>query len=996
MKNNISTLIATVAFACAALTSCSHPTRWSHSLAGEWRTELGPVTLPGTTDEAGIGDTITNLAEDSRLSRRHSLCRPLTYRTEVYIPSGAAKQHIELYIEKTKPSTLWVDGDSVGHQVQLHTPHVYDLTGIEPGKHTIELRIDNTFGPEALHPLIGGSHAVTEATQTNWNGALGEISLRAMSLTHIRKAQVTTHIVDSTIVRPLTESDAKDLEGEDLGSPDMAPTANAHVTIDVEVWAHHNCCVTMDAKCLPSPISSLAAIGQSPTTQQFDLKKGSNHITMTMDVEDVKLWSEHQQPLYELCLTLDSPDGIDKVNERFGFRSFVAGKDSHMRQFMVNGQPTMLRGKHDACVFPLTGYAPMDKASWIKVFRTAKEWGINHYRFHSWTPPEAAFAAADEVGIYLQPELPFWGVFQPSNSSPDALWLNNFLYEEGLKIVRQFGNHPSFVMMALGNEIGGDTTVMRQMVEGIRKVDGRRLYATGSNNFLGWMGQQWSDDFFVTCRVGSAWPNQSDSHARASFSFADADDAGLLNATRPNTQMNFAKAADRTHLPVVGHETCQYQIYPDYDEIEKYTGVLVPLNLINFRAGLERNHLSGLAKAFHKASGALAVKLYKADIEMCLRTPKFGGFQLLDLQDYPGQGGALVGMLDPFMDNKGLITPEAFRHFCSELVPLAQMKQLTWQAGDTLRADVAIANYTQRNLAGDELTWSIANDRGDTVAQGSMKVSARLGSLTDVGDIVVPINKELVDPAHWLLTLGLTDPILCTKNQALNTYDLWVYPTPSATTSANKSKLLRADRLTDALIHKVEAGATLLLTPRHQDVEHQSVGGMFITDYWNYAMFKRISENNKRPVSPGTLGYLISDTCALFRLFPTQSHSDFQWWAIAKASRPLIMDGTPEEVQPIVMAIDNVNRNHKLGVLFGMRVGNGRILVCMTDLEAIKSCPEGLQYATAIETYAASDNFDPTWQTTGAELRHLLTRNVEAEAIEGVENISDYKILDGK
>lgn len=957
MKKTQQLLIVALALTATACTGGY--SRHKVSLEGKWQTELGPVQLPGTTDEAGIGDTISNLSEDTRLSRSHSLISDLTYTGDIIIPATMDRKHIELFIERTKPTTLWVDGDSIGHQTQLLTPHVYDLSNYRAGRHTIKLKIDNRTDDKGgdILAAIGGSHAITEATQTNWNGAVGEIALRSMAKTFINHVTVT----------PTIDSIGINDEGTRLGW--------GNVKIDIEIESSHEAKATIDAKCLPYPISTGDAIRQTATTIQVTLKRGKNKTTLAIPMEEVELWSEFQQPLYVVDLTLDSQDGVDKKQERLGFRTF----ETQGRQFVVNGQPTILRGKHDACVFPLTGYAPMDKESWIKVFKTAKEYGINHYRFHSWTPPAAAFDAADEVGIYLQPELPYWGELKPSNTSEASLKLNNYLYDEGLRIVREYGNHPSFVMMALGNELSGDTVVMRQMVDGLRKADPRHLYAFGSNNFLGWMGDLKGEDFHVTCRMGWA-PTPLEGHTRASFSLADADEFGILNGTKPNTRMNFAAANGKSSVPVVGHETCQYQIYPDYAEIAKYNGVLKPLNLINFRAALRPNHLDSLAVPFHKASGAFAVKLYKADIEMNLRTPDYGGFQLLDLQDYPGQGGALVGILDPFMESKGLITPDEWRSFCSPIVPLALMDKLTFSTSEKLNADVAVANYSQNDIMGDTLRWTLCQ-ADDTVAEGCFKASAAQGNVHNVGKIVADLSK-IDKPSALKLTLALGDN--------MNSYDVWVYPTLP---TAKKTTVIRASRLTDALLKAVENGATCLLTPDHKSVSHQTVGGMFITDYWNYAMFKSISENNGKEVSPGTLGYLIDDKCPLFKTFPTENHSDFQWWAISRATRPLILDGTPATLRPTVMAIDNVNRNHKLGVIFGVKVGKGKVLVCMTDFSKISNTIEGKQFIRSIEEYAASEDFVPTFSMTALELKHLLTREIAENKIVGVKNISDYKEL---
>lgn len=954
--------------AAAALTSCHVNPRQTVSLDGQWDTELGKVRLPGTTDEAGIGDTLSDLSNDSQLGRRHSLCRPLTYTGSIIIPASMDGKHVEVFIERTKPSTLWIDGDSIGSQTHLQTPHVYDISGYRAGRHTIRLRIDNSWqdetGDGALPPAIAGSHAVTEATQTNWNGALGEISLRSAPLTYISHLTTSTQI-DTTTIR-------RDDDG-------VLRADTSTLRIDIEICASKAARVSIDAKCVPHPISTAAAIANTATTTQVDLKKGANKATIEMTIEGAALWSEWQPSLYDVDVTLDSPDGVDKMRETIGFRTFEA----RGTQFAINGETTFLRGKHDACVFPLTGYAPMDKASWDRVFATAKEYGINHYRFHSWCPPEAAFEAADEAGIYLQPELPYWGEIKPSGTDDATRRLNNFLFDEGLRIVRQYGNHASFVMMSLGNELGGDTAVMRQMMDGLRKADPRHLYAAGSNNFLGWMGTVAGEDFLVTCRTG--WSEKPfGAHVRASFSLADAEDLGILNGTYPNTRMTFADAADRISVPIVGHETGQYQVYPDFSEIKKYTGVLRPLSHENFRRSLGRTFadcdVDSLSAVFSKASGALSALCYKADIEMNLRTPGFGGFQLLDLQDYPGQGAALVGMLDAFMDSKGLVSPEEWRGFCSPVAPLALMDKYTFTTAEGFKADVAIANYSETGIAGDTLRWAITSAGSKCVASGCFKAAAPAGKVTTTGSIVARLDG--IGKAEQLrLTLAI--------GGARNSYNIWAYPDKNE--PAGDKGLIKSSKLTDAILAKVEMGATLLLTPDHRQIEGQSVGGMFIPDYWNYAMFKTISENNGKPVSPGTLGYLIDNGKALFDEFPSESHSDFQWWDIMRHSRPLILDGTPSALRPEVAAIDNVNRNHKLGVVFGMKIGLGKVLVCMTDLAAVKGHPEGRQWARVLEAYAASANFHPTYVATGADLRNLLSRRIEGKSIEGVKNISDYK-----
>lgn len=110
-----------------------------------------------------------------------------------------------------------------------------------------------------------------------------------------------------------------------------------------------------------------------------------------------------------------------------------------------------LRGTLECCIFPLTGYPPTTKEGWSKVFRSAKEWGLNHLRFHSWCPPKAAFEVADSLGFYLQVELPLWSLNVGENPA-----MNQFLYDEAKRILSEYGNHPSFCFLSLGNELQPD------------------------------------------------------------------------------------------------------------------------------------------------------------------------------------------------------------------------------------------------------------------------------------------------------------------------------------------------------------------------------------------------------------------------------------------------------------------------------------------------------------------------------------------------------------
>ena len=233
--------------------------------------------------------------------------------------------------------------------------------------------------------------------------------------------------------------------------------------------------------------------------------------------------------------------------------------------------------------------------------------------------------------------------------------------------------------------------------------------------------------------------------------------------------MDFSGAVARADVPVVSHETGQFQVYPDYREIAKYTGVLYPYNMEVFRDRLARAGMSEQAEDFFLASGRWAAELYKADIEMDLRTEGLAGFQLLDLQDYPGQGSAYVGILDAFMDSKGLVSPERWRGFCNEVVPLLLTEKFCWTEGETLTARVKVAHYGARSLQGTELAWTLRDEQGHVAGKGVCPIVSSGRGLLEVGDIRQPI--PVTGKARRLnleLAIEGTD--------YKNTYPLWFYP----------------------------------------------------------------------------------------------------------------------------------------------------------------------------------------------------------------------------
>lgn len=913
----------------------------SLSLAGEWSVTLGDAKevrhamLPGTIDTNHLGFAPSDTTETTHLTRLYAYKGKATYSRTIEIPKQWKKAAVELFLERTKPTWVYVDGNLVDSCNFISTPQRYILPKLKTGKHQLDIVVDNSRGvPEQVY---GSSHAYTEDTQTNWNGIIGEISLKQVELKAGQKLK-----------SGMVQSESRQYTG----------------------------------KVLP-------------------------------------------------C-----------------FRDFRI-EGAH---FYADGHPVFLRGKHDAAVWPLTGHVDMTVEGWMKYLGICSAYGINHVRFHSWCPPEAAFVAADSLGIYLQPELPFWGSFDDKDET-----LMTFLHQEGENILREYGHHPSFRMMALGNELWGSIDKMKEFVDDFREIAPHKYYTFGSNYYLGYQGVKEGMDYFTTCRIGGEGWGKYNTHTRGSFSFADAYDGGIINHFRPNTTMNFDEACDKwaspqpwqrqeveqtsykraAGIPIISHETGQFQTYPDFREIKKYTGVLYPYNFEIFRRRLAAAGMLSQADDFHKASGLWSVKLYKADIEMDLRTKNMAGFQLLDIQDYPGQGSAFVGILDAFMESKGITTANEWHQWCSSVVPLLVTDRFCYDENEMMNAKVQIANYGGESLKGKKLVWKLdyaldenfgddaapnagANidrfNQPSPLAQGEIPITTDEEGLIDIGEIHHKMkvmadgfndgNGTCLDvkiPSRKvILTLDI-DYGRYDARRHRNTYDLWIYTTEKSLDIYKKGVVITSD-LTDEVAKKLEKGAKVLWMPTTSknfvasadtisqagNATPYTVGGLFQTDYWNYRMFKTICENNKKTVSPGTLGILTNPKHPIFCDFPTEMHTNWQWFPVIKESHPLVLDNFAKDDKPIVQVIDNIERNHKLGLVMEWKVGAGKLLVCMSDLEKASEYPEGRAFYESVLSYMRSPEFAPQSEITIADLRKKLKEEPRQISLKELNNISQY------
>jgi len=930
------------------------------SLVGTWRFRLDSknvgleekwfadrlddsVNLPGTTDTNHKGIFKDERAVD-RLSRVWYWKGPAWYQRDVVIPDAWQGKRITLLLERSKDTRVWVDDKDCGAEDTLSAPQIFDLTrALPPGSHTITVLVDN-----AKLPPVGPSHAVDERTQSNWNGIVGRLELRATDPVWLEDVQVYPDAAGGRVrVRAVV--------GNITGRP-----ADGRLTVGGESY-------------------NVAAPAAFPTQSVvFQTQERRSVVECIYQPgEGVPRWDEFQPAMVRLELRLIATAGGRSCGDRqtvnFGLRDFQKVGE----RLTINGRPVFLRGRTDSANTPLTGHPPMDKDGWQRVLGIIKAWGLNHVRFHSWCPPEAAFEAADELGVYFQVELPNKnsGLKMPEGRTA-ARWnidyldlapvganvsLYDYARREGELIFRHFGNHPSFVMFTLGNELGRNPA-MFELVARFRERDPRHLYAQGSNNMHWAPSFAEGDDFWVTGKTGKALP------VRGSFFSADFPEGGHIESRAPSTLIDYRASIDGVPAPVIGHEVGQYEVAPDFRELPEYTGVLKARNLEIFRDRLEAAHMLDSAGDFVRASGALSAICYREEIETALRTPGFGGFQLLDLQDFPGQGTALVGMLNVFMESKGVIAPEKWRQFCSETVPLVLFEKYTWTTEETLAGEIKIAHYGAADLRDARVTWTVGEDAGPAVASGALEpLTIKQGEVSSAGRIRLPLD-QVKAPKQLLLTAAIQG------TSYRNRYDLWVYP-PKVTTTISANVII-ADRLDAGARKHLACGGKVLLFPRHDELTH-CVKGAFQTDFWCWPMFARGAIDRGLEPAPGTQGFLCDPTHPALAQFPTEFHSNWQWWRLVKNARPIILDETPAGYRPIIHVIDNFARNHRLGLLFETEVGPGGLLVCAIDLPALKDHPEARQLMHSLVAYVESPAFAPTAELDAGLLKKLLPGGAE-------------------
>ena len=812
------------------------------------------------------------------------------YKYTLQCDKGWSSGDAVLFLERPHIATkVWVNGNLIGEKNSLSEPHVYNIPmNDKADSYTIVICVDNRL--EAAN--VGkDSHSVSDQTQGDWNGIVGKIELREYN--PIKSLQVYPDI-DNKKTRVNVQFNKK-TTGSLVLIAESFNTDTRHVVITEK------------------PVQ----------VKEADVQE------VTLDMGDgMLLWDENNPQMYRLTAELYQGEKMRKLATYFGMRKIeIRGK-----MFYVNGKEIQLRGTVENCDFPNTGYPPTDLDSWLKVFNTCKSWGLNHVRFHTYCPPEAAFLAADMTGMYIQPEGPSW----PNHGVKlgRGEFVDTYLYDEAVRICDTYGNHPSFTFFAFGNEPAGnwvrwstDKTAM------IKQYDTRHLYCGFS--------------------VGGGWAWQPGSEFAVKAGARGLDE---WVRTKPESMKDFSEKINMYNgkdmpgtpitMPFVSHETGQWCAFPNFNEIPKYTGVNRAKNFEIFCDILNDNGMGSMAGKFLLASGKLQALCYKYEIERTLRTPNYAGFQLLSLNDYSGQGTALVGLTDVFFDEKGYISAPEFKEFCSQVVPLAKFPKFTYSNDESFEADITLNNFSGGSLEG-MVYWNIQSS-DKSVDKGGKWESASypIGQGNSVGHVSFPLNDI---PKATKLTLTVYSEAMGAKNH----WDFWVYP-PKDVTVQNDKKFLITDTLDSNALKVLKKGGKVLLCAAGKVSYGREVKQYFTPVFWNTSWFKM------RP--PHTTGIYINNEHPIFSDFPTDDHSDLQWWELVNKAQVMQFTDFPSDFQPLVQSIDTWFVSRKIGMLFECNIGKGRLVMTTMDIQNnLDNRIVARQMRESIINYMQSEKFHPQW-----------------------------------
>ncbi|MBP3195916.1 MAG: hypothetical protein J6N21_02805 [Butyrivibrio sp.] len=901
------------------------------SLKGNWKVVLPDeseysAALPGTLDTNEIGyedKPVGKLYQDENYVENEALSEAkviATRYTRKHTFEGKAEfikvwdkqvpedKRLFLKAERARVLYLFIDGKEVtALSGSISTPYVFEVTDLLHKGAEIKIVSDNSY-ENLPHDNIVYSSAATDETQTNWNGILGEFGIEIKEKAFIENVRVYPRRSENSASWIL------DVEAK----IDSLADFEGKLFLDFE------------------EISQKKEI-------EVEGKAGKTSIkaSVLVDVPEELLWDEFHGKLIHLNCTFMILNGMsgeeDTCGVSFGIRAFE-DIDGHL---CINGRRVFLRSEANCAVFPETGHPPVDVEAWKKIIATYMGYGVNCLRFHSHCPPEAAFYAADELGVLMQPELSHWNPVDAFSDEKAVSYYSKELKE----ILNVYANHPSFVMLTFGNELQAKKDgmeIVHRLLRLCHDMDKTRLFAFASNAFYGEKGADDKSDFYTAMRYNGL-------AMRATFDGMQ----GYLNNEYPDAKHDYsetvAKIREDFKKPVFSFEVGQFEVLPDFKEISEFHGVTSPKNIELIRENVaKKGFLSDWEKRV-EATGELSLIGYREEVEAALRTEDYSGISLLGLQDFPGQGTALVGMLGSHLKSKpyGFADPSRFKSFFTDVLPLVYLDKYTYSEDEEIVAKVKLANYSKNDVKG-KLSYTLRKckdigSRGEYVSifedASEEEVVCKCGELTEVG-------KAKIDLTKLCLKENTELELTACVGSFINTYRIWVYVDESLI-PVKPEGIYETANLDDKAKKVLEEGGTVFFAPEStKEALPNSIKSTFTTDFWSVGTFAS---------QEGSMGLLIDDSHPLFKDYPTAFHTDYQWF-MQSSQRALIL---PAGIKSIVTVMDSYAYLRNMGMMLEFNCLGGKIFISTMNLQNLKDYPECRALLTSVYRYISSEEFVP-------------------------------------
>lgn len=848
-------------------------------LAGEWECAgtnfAGKVHLPGTLADAGLGTlqthahfaAYTERTSKTSLALKYKYHGPATYSRTFALSAEQAAKPLEVFLERVLwTSRLRIDGREFGFCDSLGTPHVHRIPAgaLAPGEHRIEVVIDNS----RQYGVAMKAHGYGEWMQSVWHGAIGMIELREVN--------------PLDCVRVFADFPANGKVRFEL--PDGFVAGPESVTSDSLVFTAF--------KSEPSPYA-----------------QGRVMVTASL-AEEPQGWDEFNPRLYDVTFR-DAKGGFEK-KVRFGFRT--PGHKGN--RLMLNGRPLFVRADIDNCHFPLTGYPSMTKRDWVRFFTIQRNNGMNAIQMHTWTPPEAAFEAADETGMMIFCELGYWNEkgIASSFAGKGNAELDEWLQRELKAVADAYGNHPSMVATSFGNELGFcNFKELDKWMSEHKKYDPRRLTMCSTARTVAP-----SDDFMVThLYPGLGWTR------------------GLVGG---EADYDYEKVYSKAPIPVIAHEIGQWPVYPVWDEqIPKFNGLLVPWRWVPRREMAVSNNTFRFAREFHSTSMQTSRHFYKLETEGFLRTPSCNGIDYLSMRDYPGQGEALIGWYDAFFDAKpalGEVPP--FSVLMSTTPCLAKFSKFLWTSNETFTARLLVRNELADAIpAGTRWRWSFGIHGG--WAEAKKPIPA--GALADVGGVSVPLD-TFAAPSRPELRFGD------------NSWRIYVLPRIPIVGEPPPDGVLVTSN-PNAARTALAAGGRVVYTGKSAKSDITT----FKPIYWSTGLFA----TNRKHIGFGAVvdadhPALVPTGCDYWMdEFWRKLFTDGKLHATSHR-----LEGLPADFRPIITVVPDLHHSYFISPFFEVQVGKGKLIVCGLNISANSTAAR--LFRRSLWRYAVSNEFKPKWK----------------------------------